>query len=271
VAPTIPFGPDDIDDAAMWVTPRLSARKTTEYFSPNGPHQALRTQLVAAVSYVLNQLFVENVEVPYIWHHRRDYISHFDASRVRTRIELLNLSELWRIYTLGQKYRSLLERRRALTQAYTRLNVTDSYYEEEIVPRIESVDVVADTSEWLTMKYKDKKQEESQFRFHDDEEPQETIVKRKMPSRISAYEVAKKSVISKLAQVRTSIEKLIRPLNDIRVSVLKPTKLYSISCQTNACTLFRIRSSIQWSTLNSSQVLILSRPYLQRTSSVERA
>ncbi|KAJ7709827.1 transcription elongation factor SPT6 [Mycena rosella] len=199
IAPTIPFGPDDIDDAAMWVTPRLSARKNMEFFSPNGINQALRTQLVTSVSFVLQQLFIENVEVPYIWTHKRDHISHFDPSKVRARSELLDLSELWRIYTLGQKYRSLLERRRALTESYTRLKCTDSYYEEEIVPRIESVDVVADTSEWLMMKYKDKKRQESSFHFHDDDDPQETTLKRKMPSRISAYEVAKKSIISKLA------------------------------------------------------------------------
>lgn len=201
-APIIEFGLEDLDEAAEWVTPQLSLRKYLDYFGPNGPQKALGPQLVSSVTYVLRQLFVENVEVPYVWHHRRDYISHFDASKVRTRIELLNLTELWRIYTLGQKYRSLLERRRALKQAYTRLQVTDSYYEEEIVPKIDSVDMVADSSEWLMMKYKDKKQDESsQFRFHDDEEPQEAIIKRKMPSRISAYEVAKKSVIAKLAQV----------------------------------------------------------------------
>ncbi|KAJ7774913.1 transcription elongation factor SPT6 [Mycena metata] len=200
MAPTIPFGPDDIDDASMWVTPRLSAQKSFDFFSPNGTQQALRTQLVTAVSYVLRQLFIENVEVPYIWTHKRDYISHFDATKVRSRSELLNLSELWRIYALGQRYRSLLARRRALNEAYTRLQVTDPYFEEEILSRIESVDVVADTSEWLTMKYKDQKQDESKFVFHDDEEPQETTIKRKMPSRISAYELAKKSVVSKLAQ-----------------------------------------------------------------------
>ncbi|KAJ6596967.1 transcription elongation factor SPT6 [Mycena vulgaris] len=200
LAPTIPFGLGDIDDAAMWVTPRLSARKNMDFFSPNGTQQALRTQLVTSVSFVLQQLFIENVEVPYIWTHKRDHISHFDASKVRARSELLNLPELWRIYTLGQKYRSLLERRRALTESYTRLKSPDSYYEDEILPRIESVDMVADTSEWLMMKYKDKKQQESQFHFHDDDELQETTVKRKMPSRISAYEVAKKSIVSKLAQ-----------------------------------------------------------------------
>ncbi|KAK7019339.1 transcription elongation factor Spt6 [Favolaschia claudopus] len=198
--PAIPFGPEDLDQAAEWVTPRLSNQKYLAFFGPNGTHKALGPQLVIAVTYVLKQLFIETVEVPYIWHHRRDYISHFDASKGRTRVELLNLTDLWRIHTLGLKYRSLLGRRRTLTQSYNRLQVNDSYYEDDIVPKIDSVDMVADATEWLGMKYKDKKEEESQFRFHDDDEPQEAAVKRKMPSRISAYEVAKKSPIAKLAQ-----------------------------------------------------------------------
>jgi transcription elongation factor SPT6 len=53
------------------------------------------------------------------------------------------------------------------------------------------------------MKYKDKKQDITpEFRFHDDEDP-EVKTKRKMPSRISAYEVTevtKKSIVSRLAQ-----------------------------------------------------------------------
>ncbi|KAJ7219342.1 transcription elongation factor SPT6 [Mycena pura] len=200
LVPLVPFGKDDVDNAAGWVTPQLSPLKTLDFFSPNGKNFALKTQLVAAVSYVLGQLFIENVEVPYIWNHKRDHLSDFDAELGRPRSELLNLFELWQIYTLGQKYRSFLDRRRGLADAYTRLKVKDSYYEQEIIPRMDSVEVVADTSEWLMMKYKDKKQEESQFRFHDDDEPQETTVKRKMPSRISAYEIAKKSVVSKLAR-----------------------------------------------------------------------
>jgi transcription elongation factor SPT6 len=51
------------------------------------------------------------------------------------------------------------------------------------------------------MKDKDKKKDHFEFHFHDDEALPEAK-KRKMPSRISVYEVAKKSVVSKLAQVR---------------------------------------------------------------------
>jgi transcription elongation factor SPT6 len=201
LAPTVPFGPEDIGKAATWVSPQISAEKKAEFFTTTGTQEDLRTQLVTAISFVLQQLFIEHVEVPYIWTHKRDHLSHFDASDGREHKELLELPELWRIFTLGQKYQSLLERQRALTELYTRLNCRDPYYEEEILPRLDSVDFAADTFEWLMMKYKDKKQEESQFQFYDDE-PRETAEKRKIPSSITAYDVAKRSVISKLAQVQ---------------------------------------------------------------------
>lgn len=191
----------DLGGAAMWVTQRLSLRKHQDFFSPDGQHKNLKGALVMAVTFALRYLFVEEYEVPYIWVHKRDYICHFDASEMRTRFELLSLNELWRIYALGQKYRSLLERRRALSASYERLQVKDDYYEEEIQPQIDSVEVVTDATEWLAMKYKDKKLDSAlEFRFHDDDEP-DTTKKRKMPSRISAYEVVKRSIVSKLAQV----------------------------------------------------------------------
>jgi transcription elongation factor SPT6 len=190
----------DLGGAAMWVTQRLSARKIREFFSPDGQYQHLKDALEIAVTCALRYLFVEEFEIPYVYAHKRDYMSHFDPNDIRARSELLNLSELWRVYTLGQKYRSLLERRRALKASYDRLNLQDEYLEDEILPQIDSVEMVADTTEWLSMKYKDQKQIESEFRFHDDDEV-EVAKKRKMPSRISAYEVTKKSVLSKLAQV----------------------------------------------------------------------
>ncbi|KAF9013878.1 SH2 domain-containing protein [Cyathus striatus] len=191
---------NDLGGAAMWVTQRLSTRKTRDFFTPDGPYQHLKGALVMAVTFALRYLFLEEFEVPYIWTHKRDYICHFDVHDIRTRVELLTLNELWRIYTLGQRYRSLLDRRRALSALYDRLQVKDDYYEEELQSQTESVEVVADTTEWLSMKYKDKKHDLPEFRFHDDEEPDPNNKKRKMPSRISAYEVAKKSIVSKLAQ-----------------------------------------------------------------------
>ncbi|KAI6132188.1 SH2 domain-containing protein [Pisolithus croceorrhizus] len=188
----------DIDDAAAWVTSRLSARKTRDFFSDNGPYRPYRDALVLAVSYALRFLFIQEFEVPYIWTHKRDYISYFNPQEIRTRIDLISLAELWRIHVLGQKYRSLVERRNALFAAYSRLNTEDDYFEQTLKPKIDTVEMVADSTEWLSMKYKSRKQDTFDLHFHDDEEI--TDRKRKPPSRVSAYEIAKRSVISKLAE-----------------------------------------------------------------------
>ena len=192
---------DDIGGAAMWVTQRISHKKTEEYFTPAGINQHLKGPLVMAVTFTLRQIFIEEYEVPYIWAHKRDYISHFDVTDISSRHELLDLGELWRINRLGEQYRNLLERKRLLMGSYERLQTKDEYYEDEILPKIDSVEIIADATEWLSMRYKDRKQDATMdFRFHDDEEP-EAIKKRKMPSRISAYEITKKSIVSKLAEV----------------------------------------------------------------------
>ncbi|KAJ3999147.1 transcription elongation factor SPT6 [Lentinula boryana] len=185
-------------DGARWVTLRLSPEKQKQFFSADGTFQHLQGELVMAVTFTLRAMFVEEYEVPFIWTHRRDYISHFDANDARSpRFELLTLPELWRIHALGQKYRSLVERRNALSASYNRLGVTDTYYTDEIFPAIDGVELVADTSEWLLMKYKDRKQNAAAFSFHDDDEVEGK--KHKMPSRVSAYELAKKSIVSRLA------------------------------------------------------------------------
>ena len=192
---------DDLEDAAHWVLLQLSS-KERDYFRHDGQYFRLLESLVASITFALRSLFVQAFEVPYIWAHKRDYVSYFNASDIRTRVDLLDLNDLWRVYAVGQKYRSLIQRRAALETFYTRLNVTDDYFENEIRRRSDSVEVIADATEWLVMKYKDSKKEKDHFalHFHDDEE-QIDSKKWKMPSRISAYEVTKRSIISKLAEV----------------------------------------------------------------------
>ncbi len=191
---------EDLPGAAMWVTQRISLRKNRDFFTPDGPFQHLKAALVMAVTFTLRFLFLEEFEVPYIWTHKRDYICHFDMQDMRTRIELLSLNELWRIHALGMKYRSLVERRRALRSSYERLKIKDAYFEDDVLPQMDSAEMVADATELLFLKFKDKKADDVQFRFHDDEQTG-LNKKRKMPSRISAYEIAKRSIVSKLAQV----------------------------------------------------------------------
>lgn len=192
---------NDLDDAAAWVITRLSSRKERDFFRPDGVHHRFLPELVQAISYALRFIFIQEFEVPYIWTHKRDYISYFNPEDLRTHVELLSLDDLWRVYSVGQKYRSLVDRRKALDSLYARLGVSDDYYENEIRKKVESVEMVADATEWLGIKYREDKKNQFEMHFHDDDDERQETKKRKMPSRISAYEIAKKSVVSKLAQV----------------------------------------------------------------------
>lgn len=202
-----PLTENDLDDAASWVITRLSTRKERDFFRPDGQFHRYLPELVQAISCALRYLFVQEFEVPYIWTHKRDYISYFNPEDLKTRVELLTLEDLWRVYAVGQKYRSLVERRNALDALYARLGVSDEYFEGEIRKKVETVEMVADATEWLGLKHRGNKKQQTDFQFHDDEDQPE-IQKRKTPSRTSAYEIAKKSIVDKLAQVRSHDTKL---------------------------------------------------------------
>ncbi|TCD64537.1 Transcription elongation factor spt6 [Steccherinum ochraceum] len=195
-----PLTENDLDDAASWVITRLSPLKEEVFFRPDGVWHKYLPDFVQAVTCALRFLFVAEFEVPYVWTHKRDYISYFNPTDLATRVEFLSLEDLWRVYTMGQKYRSLLERRKALDSLYSRLGVSDRYFEEEIRRRVESMEFVVDTTEWLGLKYREGKKQQFELHFHDDEEEQPETKKLKVPSRSSAYEVAKKSIVNKLAQ-----------------------------------------------------------------------
>ena len=194
----LPFPRSELPAASEWVALRISRRIENEFFLPDAKFYNLLQPLVLAVQTSLDYLLCQNLEVPYIYTHRRDYISHFDPSLSRGSVELLRRDELWRVYALGQRYRALVERKKLLEGAYERLGVVDEYFENDVRPMIDSIEVVADTTEWLGMKYKDQKADATTLRFHDDEEPEER--KMKMPSRISAYEIAKKTPLALLAR-----------------------------------------------------------------------
>jgi transcription elongation factor SPT6 len=148
-------------------------------------------------------------EVPYIYTYKRDYITYFNPEDMRTKLDLLSQDELWRIYSLGQKYSSFLERRAALDAFYERLGNKDTYFETELRRKLGSVEMVADATEWLGMKYPrpaDKGKTPTELRFHDDviSDQEPALKKHQRPSRVSAYEVSKKSIVAKLAEVRQS-------------------------------------------------------------------
>ncbi|VDB95810.1 unnamed protein product, partial [Peniophora sp. CBMAI 1063] len=202
-----PMSEEMPDDAAMWCLMRLNNRKEREFFRPDGQYHTYLDDLVSAITDVLRFIFVSLYEVPYIWTHKRDSITSIKPEIARQSVNLLNQEELWRIQMLGQKYLSLTERRQALVTKFQALGVNDEYFETDIQEKLDSVETVADVTEWLPMQYKASKGKASkavnELRFHDDElmaEAAPVKEKRKLPNRTSDYDVAKQSIVAKLAK-----------------------------------------------------------------------
>ncbi|CAE6414499.1 unnamed protein product [Rhizoctonia solani] len=185
-----PFSNKELDEAAEWVALRLSKRTQKDYFQRTGKMHHYLMQFILAVRNALDYVVNQYLEIPYIWVHRRDYISHFE---LRQRVELLTREELWKVGILGLKFRALLERRSALEATFRKLNVQDEYFEKQLLPNLTSISMVADATEWLSIKYKQRKKDLEATADDLGEK------KHKNPSRVSAYEVARSTVISRLA------------------------------------------------------------------------
>jgi hypothetical protein len=129
-----------VETASLWIAPRISAR-TKAFLSPKLESCAgaglgaaegdVHRHFIEAVQRVLGYLFVEHLEVPFIWEHRRDYIVHYRKNEQGNapsatdsgsgRVCLLERNELWKVYELGTKYRSLMRRKDALDTIWNRL------------------------------------------------------------------------------------------------------------------------------------------------------
>lgn len=70
--------------------------------------------------------------MPFVWEHRRDYIVHYRKDEQGNAplatdsgsglVRLLERNELWKVYELGTKYRSLMKRKDALDLTWSKLS-----------------------------------------------------------------------------------------------------------------------------------------------------
>lgn len=186
-----PLVPQDLNDAAYWVSLRLGGRIEKDFFLAGGHFNRYIQALISAVHVTLELLFIQHLEVPFIATHKKDFIWHVDGTN---RIELLSTAELWRVYALGQKFRAFQERKRGLESMHAKLSAPDDYYKSDIQPKIDSLEAIADATEWLSVQHRLELQDANMI----DEE-----VKAKRPTRVSTFEVLKKSPIDQLAKVIT--------------------------------------------------------------------
>ncbi|KAF2748415.1 transcription elongation factor Spt6 [Sporormia fimetaria CBS 119925] len=146
-----------LDEEAQWISQLLWPKKSLPRF--------YEKPFEKAVKEVLRFLNMENLEVPFIFNHRKDYLIHApddaddnedlppDARAER----LLNQSDLWTIFELDLKFRAFTEKRDALEMNYENLKsvapeVQDALV-EDLVGKAVTIEEIQELQDYLHFQY----------------------------------------------------------------------------------------------------------------------
>ncbi|KAL5612202.1 hypothetical protein BROUX41_000258 [Berkeleyomyces rouxiae] len=152
---------DQLKEEARWIVDMLWPKKdlSMDYHG----------HFLKCVSKVLEFFLVDEVEVPFIFQHKKDYLIYSkkipnperrhnpDAPEFKTEGKrLLNQEDLWRILDLDLKFRSLVEKRNALAKAYgnlkTTLDISDPIL-EEMMPQAATLEELQDLQDYFNFQY----------------------------------------------------------------------------------------------------------------------
>lgn len=150
---------DQFREESRWISNQIWPKK--------GLSSELQAPFGKAVGKVLEFFIVDEVEVPYVFQHRKDYLLHSKKIRKSTREDddgpdytvqsekLLNQDDLWRILELDVKFRSFVEKRNSLEKTYENLKsveVSDTMV-EEMIPEATTMEELQDLQDYLQFQY----------------------------------------------------------------------------------------------------------------------
>lgn len=150
---------DQFREEAKWISNQLWPKKA---LSPE-----LHAPFGKAVSKVLEFFIVDEVEVPFVFQHRKDYLLHSKKIRKSNRDDedgpdytiqsdkLLNQDDLWRILELDIKFRSFVDKRNSLEKTFENLKsleVEDAMV-EEMIPEATTMEELQDLQDYMQFQY----------------------------------------------------------------------------------------------------------------------
>jgi transcription elongation factor SPT6 len=178
------------------------------YESPDPPRVQRRYDLAGAfhiaVSRALSMMFVHHLEVPYLWHYKRDAFSVLEESG-RSSVQFLDRDELWKLFELGIRFRAIYERNNHTTAIWDKiktrksspeLSVAEKYLEDKLLRSIcmMSIEAAAEGGDWLEYHYRD------EIRRIKEQETAEDGVVKKLPAK-AAQDDVRSGPILKLVEV----------------------------------------------------------------------
>lgn len=152
---------EQFKDEIQWIADLMWPKKNLS--------QDLHPPFQKAVGKVLEYFVLEDLEVPYVFQHRKDYLIH--ARKVRnpehrddpeapeytiSAEKLLTQDDLWRVLELDIKYRSLFEKRSTLERTYENLRGTAQVNDDmipEMLSQAATMEELQDLQDYINFQY----------------------------------------------------------------------------------------------------------------------
>jgi len=149
---------EQFKEEAQWITSLIWPKK--------GLHDELRVPFQRSISKVLEFFLVDEVEVPYVFQHRKDYLIHAKKTRNRdsqdqddhvvSAEKLLVQDDLWRVLELDLKFRALIEKRNVLERTYDNLKLAGGISDntvEAMLPAAQTMEELQDIQDYVNFQY----------------------------------------------------------------------------------------------------------------------
>ncbi|KAL4894312.1 SH2 domain-containing protein [Aspergillus ambiguus] len=150
---------DQFREEAVWIANLMLLKKRIE--------PELREPFQRSVAKVLEFLSSQDWEVPFIFHHRKDYIIHTvkvpadsydaDSSQYTTKAEkLLNMTDLWEIFDHDLKFKALVEKRNTIQKTYDNIQSIHDLNDpvvEELLPVATTMEELQDVQDYIHFQY----------------------------------------------------------------------------------------------------------------------
>ena len=150
---------EQFKEEARWITTLIWPKKQL--------HSDLQAPFTRAIGKVLEFFVVDEVEVPYVFQHRKDYLIHAKKTKVRTdnpdeneyvvsAEKLLNQDDLWRVLELDLKFRALVDKRNVLEKTYDNLKLAAGIQDkmvETMLPLAATMEELQDIQDYVYFQY----------------------------------------------------------------------------------------------------------------------
>jgi transcription elongation factor SPT6 len=150
---------EQFKEEARWITSLIWPKKQL--------HGDMRAPFTRAIGKVLEFFVVDEVEVPYVFQNRKDYLIHAETTRVRTdnpdeheyvvsAEKLLNEDDLWRVLELDLNFRALVDKRNTLEKTYDNLKLgagLEDKMVEAMLPVAVTMEELQDIQDYVYFQY----------------------------------------------------------------------------------------------------------------------